>query len=76
VLVSDISRFGGGTPELKLEWAAIDTGIVSQSIALFYAATGLGTRRRASIAKDRLRELLTLKDTQYPLLEHPVGCTK
>jgi SagB-type dehydrogenase family enzyme len=76
VLVSDISRFGAGTPELKLEWAAIDTGIVSQNISLFCAATGLGTRPRGSINKPRLKELLKLKDTQYPLLEHPVGYRK
>ncbi len=58
---------------MKLEWAAIDTGIVSQNISLFCAATGLGTRPRASISKDKIRELLKLKDTQYPLLNHPVG---
>jgi SagB-type dehydrogenase family enzyme len=57
-LVSDASRFGAGTPELKYEWGAIDTGIVSQNIALFCAAKGLGTRPRASISKDNLRKLL------------------
>jgi len=76
VLVSDASRFGGGTPELKYEWGAIDIGIVSQNIALFCAATGLGTRPRASIAKDKLKSLLKLKDTQNPFLEHPVGYLK
>jgi len=76
VLVSDASRFGGGTPELKYEWGAIDTGIVSQNIALFCAATGLGTRPRGSIAKDKLKSLLKLKDTQNPFLEHPVGYIK
>jgi nitroreductase len=73
VLISDTSRFGAGTPELKYEWAAIDTGIVSQNIALFCAAKGLGTRPRASISKENLRKLLNLKDTQHPFLEHPVG---
>ncbi len=73
VLVSDTSRFGAGTPELKYEWGAIDTGLVSQNIALFCAARGLGTRPRASISKDNLRKLLNLKDTQHPFLEHPVG---
>ena len=76
VLVSDASRFGGETPELKYEWGAIDIGIVSQNIALFCAATGLGTRPRASIAKDKLKSLLKLKDTQNPFLEHPVGYLK
>ena len=73
ILVSDTSRFGAGTPELKYEWGAIDTGLVSQNIALFCAAKGLGTRPRASISKDNLRKLLKLKDTQFPFLEHPVG---
>ena len=73
VLISDTSRFGAGTPELKYEWGAIDTGIVSQNIALFCIAKGLGTRPRASISKENLRKLLKLKDTQHPFLEHPVG---
>jgi nitroreductase len=74
--VSDNGRFGGGTPELKKEWGAIDTGIVSQNIALFCAATGMATRPRASIDKDRIRSLLKLKDTQYPILNHPIGYPK
>jgi len=76
ILVSDISRFRAGTPELKLEWAAIDTGIVSQNISLFCAATGLGTRPRASMSKEKVKELLKLSESQYPLLNHPVGYPK
>jgi len=76
VLVSDNSRFRAGTPEQRFEWGAIDTGLVSQNISLFCAATGLGTVPRASIAKERLKALLKLKDAQYPLLEHPVGYAK
>lgn len=76
MLVSDSSRFGGGTPEFKYEWGAIDIGIVSQNIALFCAATGLATRPRASINKDLIRSLLKLKETQHPFLNHPVGYPK
>lgn len=76
ILVSDSSRFGGGTPELKYEWGAIDTGIVSQNIALFCAATGLATRPRAAISQDRISTLLKLKETQHPFLNHPVGYPK
>lgn len=76
ILVSDIGRFGGGTPELKYEWGAIDTGIVSQNIALFCAATGMATRPRASISKDKIKSLLKLKDTQHPFLNHPIGYPK
>lgn len=76
ILVSDVSRFRSGTPELRKEFAAIDTGIVSQNIALFCAATGLATRPRASMDRDKIRTLLKLKDTQFPLLNHPVGYPK
>jgi nitroreductase len=76
ILVSDISRFTRGETPLKLEWAAIDTGIVSQNISVLCAATGLGTRPRASMDKAKIKELLKLSDTQYPLLNHPVGYLK
>jgi len=73
LLVSDRARFSSGTPEQRSEWGAIDTGTVSQNISLFCAATGLATRPRGSIDKDGLRKLLGLRDSQYPLLNHPVG---
>jgi nitroreductase len=76
ILISDISRFSTGTQELKLEWAAIDTGIVSQNISLFCAGTGLATRPRGGMNKDLIKSLLKLKDSQYPILNHPVGYPK
>lgn len=76
ILVSDISRFRGGMQETKLELANIDTGIVSQNISLFCAGTGLATRPRAGMNKDLIRSLLKLKDSQYPILNHPVGYPK
>ena len=76
ILVSDVSRFRGGTPVLKKEFAAIDIGIVSQNISVFCAATGLATRPRATMDRDKIRTLLKLKDTQFPMLNHPVGYPK
>ncbi|HOI45210.1 MAG TPA: nitroreductase family protein [Candidatus Aminicenantes bacterium] len=76
ILVSDVSRFPGGTPELKLEWGAIDVGLVSQNIAVFCAGTGMVTRPRASIDKDKIKALLKLQETQHPFLNHPVGYPK
>jgi nitroreductase len=76
LLVSDISRFRGGSDEMKKEWAALDTGIVSQNISIFCAGTGLGTRPRSGMDKEKLKELLKLKDTQLPLLNHPVSYKK
>lgn len=73
ILVSDVSRFKFGPSELKPEWGAIDAGIVSQNISLFCAATGLGTRPRAAIKKEVIKNLLELNETQHVLLNHPVG---
>jgi nitroreductase len=72
-LVSDISRFRMAPDEVKLQWAAIDTGIVYQNIALFCAAIGLSARPRALFAEDQVRNFMKLKDTQHPILNIPVG---
>ena len=76
ILVSDVSRFKFGPPELKPEWGAIDAGIVSQNISLFCAATGLKTRPRASMDKEKITNLLKLNDTQYVFLNHPIGYSR
>ncbi len=73
LLVSDISRFHTDKQDLALEWAALDVGLVSQNISLYCSSFGLATRPRASTDRARARELLKLKDTQFPLLNHPVG---
>jgi SagB-type dehydrogenase family enzyme len=72
-LVSDGSKFRSGPPERRLEWGALDTGIVSQNIALFCAARGLATRPRASFDAEKLKTVLKLKDGQHAFLNHPVG---
>lgn len=77
VLISDLSKFSRGDDVLKLGWANIDCGLVSQNIALFCAGTGLKTRPRASFpGADKIREILKLKDSQKILLNQPVGYEK
>jgi nitroreductase len=72
LLVSDISRFK--LPEtMKLENAAKDAGIVSQNINIFCAGTGLITRPRGTMDLVKIKSLLNLKDSQYPMLNNPVG---
>ena len=73
VMVSDISRFRNGEDNMKLSMAAMDAGIVSQNISIFCAGTGLLTRPRATMDQPKLKEILKLKDTQYPLLNNPVS---
>ena len=72
-LISEGARFQSGAAERKREWGAIDSGIVSQNIALFCAARGLATRPRASFDAAKLTALLKLKDSQHAFLNHPVG---
>jgi SagB-type dehydrogenase family enzyme len=76
VLVSDISRFRSGTNEEKLKSAAYDAGIVSQNISVFCASIGLATVPRAGVDAAKVKPLLKLTDTQYIMLNHPVGYPK
>ena len=72
LMVSDISRFN--LPEtMKLENAAKDAGIVSQNINIFCAGTGFITRTRGSMDLAKIKSVLSLKDSQHPMLNNPVG---
>jgi SagB-type dehydrogenase family enzyme len=73
LMVSDISRFNGGEEAMKLSLAAMDAGLVSQNISIFCAGVGLSTRPRATMDLVKLKEILKLKDSQYPLLNNPVS---
>jgi nitroreductase len=72
-LVSDTSRFRMAPDDVKLQWAAMDSGIVYQNIALFCAATGLSARPRALFAEDQVRSFMKLTDSQHSMLQIPVG---
>lgn len=76
LLVSENSRFGGGTAEKKFEWGCIDAGLVGQNIMLFCAANGLVTHPKAAIDDDKMKTLLNLTDTQHCHLELPLGYAK
>ncbi|WP_352422815.1 nitroreductase family protein [Proteiniphilum sp.] len=77
LLVTDISKFGDvGTNEDRREWGAIDLGLVSQNMAIFCAANGIGTRPRAGMDREGIASLLKLSDTQLPMLNHSVGYPK
>ncbi|WP_106831325.1 SagB/ThcOx family dehydrogenase [Parabacteroides pacaensis] len=73
IFVSDISRFPYGNDEVRIRMGAYDVGIVSQNVNLFCASVGFATVPRASMDIEKLRELLRLKPTQYPMMNNPVG---
>ncbi|MDZ7372799.1 MAG: SagB/ThcOx family dehydrogenase [candidate division KSB1 bacterium] len=76
LLVSDISRFRAGEEAQRLQWAAIDVGTVAQNVLLFCASEGMACVPRATMDTQRLKEVLGLSATQYPLLNIPVSYKK
>mgnify|MGYP001290565871 FL=1 len=73
-LVADGSKYPSNIPaEHTADMGRIDVGIVSQNISIFCAATGLGTRPRASMKQEELRQILKLNERQLLLLNHPIG---
>lgn len=73
VFVSDIARYPSGDEEVRLRLGAYDVGIVSQNVNLFCASAGLATVPRASMDIEKLRQVLQLKESQYPMMNNPVG---
>ena len=53
-----------------------DAGIVSQNISIFCSAAKLATVPRASMDAAQLKKVLKLKESQIPLMNHPVGYYK
>ena len=76
VLVSDVSLFGDAQKPQNQVVGAMDVGIVSQNISLFCANAKLATVPRGSMDATQLKKVLKLKDSQIPMLNHPVGYFK
>lgn len=76
VLVSDLSRFSSEDAGRNLLRGAMYVGIVSQNISLFCASVGLMTVPRAMMDVEGLKKSLNLKDSQIPIMNHPVGYKK
>ena len=76
VLISDVSRFGDAKNTRNQLMGAVDVGTVSQNISLFCTTAHLATVPRASMDIDKLKTVLQLRDTQIPMMNHPVGYFK
>lgn len=73
LLVSDTGRFRDGTIAEKMNWAAIDAGIVAQNIMIFCASEGFRSRPRVYMETEKIREVLKLRESQHPILNVPVS---
>lgn len=76
VLVSDTACFPVSDVTHTLMTGAMDAGIVSANISTFCSSVGLATVPRATMNTDALRTALKLKDSQLPIMNHPVGYLK
>lgn len=69
LLVSDTSKFKNHGDVLS----AMDAGYVSENIYLYCTAASLHTVARGTMNTEAIKKVLGLKETQVPLLNHPVG---
>jgi len=76
LIVGDVGKMNGGENERNLKMMYCDGGIVSQSINLYCAANNLATVTRAMMDEKFLKDVLKLKDTQYLILNNPIGYKK
>ncbi len=76
VLVSDFQKLGNPSADRVRLMGAVDAGIVSQNVSLFCAAAHLATVPRGTMDATALRTALGLRDSQMPLINHPVGYFK
>jgi SagB-type dehydrogenase family enzyme len=73
LLIADLARMQEGSPEDKIEWAAVEAGAVSQNIYLYCASSKLATVTRAGADRALLAKMLNLKPTQRIVLAQTVG---
>lgn len=76
VIVVDYDRMAKMTNTADRDfYAAVDCGYISQNIYLFCASANLGTVACGGIDRDKLAQLLNLKNSRA-LLAHPIGMKK
>lgn len=73
VLISDLSRFGDAKSARSQLMGAMDSGIVSQNISIFCSAANIGNSATRFDGQDQMKKVLKLKDSQMPMMNHPVG---
>jgi nitroreductase len=75
--IADTARLSRppGDPQQLLNIGA-DAGFIAENVYLFCASEGLATVVRASVAKEALGKILTLRDTQVIVLAQSVGYPK
>jgi len=77
VFVADYSKMGLVTPkENKDFYSAVDVGYISQNVYLFCSSENMSTVVLGMIDRDKIKELLKLKEDQKVILTQCVGFPK
>jgi SagB-type dehydrogenase family enzyme len=77
VFVADYSKMGVVTPkENKDFYAAVDVGYISQNVYLYCSSENMSTVVLGMIDRDKIKELLKLKEDQKVILSQCVGFPK
>jgi SagB-type dehydrogenase family enzyme len=73
IFVADYSRMTRGSRAEKDFYSAADTGFISQNVYLFCASAGLATVVRGSVNRDKLAQVMGLREDQKIILAQTVG---
>ncbi|HNW70128.1 MAG TPA: SagB/ThcOx family dehydrogenase [Bacteroidales bacterium] len=77
VFVADYSKMGAVTPkENKDLYSAVDAGYISQNVYLYCASENMSTVVLGMIDRDKIKQLLKLKEDQKVILSQCVGFPK
>ena len=73
VYVADYLKMGDSSKENKDFYSAANTGFISQNVYLYCASEGLATVVRGWIDREKLHEVMKLKESQKIILAQTVG---
>ncbi|HVO65135.1 MAG TPA: SagB/ThcOx family dehydrogenase [Syntrophales bacterium] len=73
IYVADYSKMSLLSDEIKLMYAAADTGFISENVYLYCASVGLSTVVRAGIDRPALAKVMGLRPDQRIILAQSVG---
>jgi SagB-type dehydrogenase family enzyme len=76
IYVADYSRMSSASDQIKEQYAAADTGFISENVYLYCASAGLATVVRAYIDKPALSKAMKLRADQKIILAQSVGYPK
>jgi len=73
IYVADYSKMSSLSDEVKLMYAAADTGFISENVYLYCVSEGLSTVVRAGIDRQALAKVMGLRPDQRIILAQSVG---